>query len=100
MQAMIDSAEMQRLTQLACLELAPEESERLRSDLNQMLSYFEQLQRVDTAGVSEMQRPVTLLNVMREDEVGSMLPASALDALCPEMQGGFVRVPRTVEVEE
>ena len=96
---MIDAAELSHLMNLARLELDAEEAEEMRGELNAILGYFEQLQAVDTEGVAEMQRPVALVNVMREDIPGEMLPHSSLEELAPEMQGGFVKVPRTVETE-
>ncbi len=96
---MIDTAEMTHLMNLARLELSLEEAEQIRSDLNTMLGYFEQLQQVDTAGVAEMQRPIDLENVMRDDTVGPMFDRSVLEQLAPALQDGFVKVPRTVEAE-
>ncbi|WP_161881649.1 Asp-tRNA(Asn)/Glu-tRNA(Gln) amidotransferase subunit GatC [Deinococcus alpinitundrae] len=96
---MIDAAEMNHLTELARLDLAEVEAEQLRGELNAILGYFEQLQAVNTEGVEEMQRPVALVNVMRDDVPGEMLPHATLESLAPEMQGGFVKVPRTVEAE-
>lgn len=96
---MIDAAEMNHLTELARLDLAEGEAAELRGELNAILGYFEQLQAVNTDGVEEMQRPVALINVMRGDVPGEMLAHSALEKLAPEMQGGFVKVPRTVEAE-
>ncbi|WP_216318064.1 Asp-tRNA(Asn)/Glu-tRNA(Gln) amidotransferase subunit GatC [Deinococcus aestuarii] len=94
---MIDAAQVEYLAQLARLELTPEEREAMRADLNNILGYFEQLSEVDTTGVEEMQRPVDLVNVLREDEPGERFAPGVVAALAPEMQEGFVRVPRTVE---
>lgn len=69
----------------------------MREDLNHILGYFEQLSEVDTTGVEEMQRPVDLVNVLREDVPGERFAPEVVAALAPEMQDGFVRVPRTVE---
>ena len=66
-------------------------------DLNAILGYFEQLSAVDTTGVEEMQRPVALVNVLRDDEPGVAFGPEVVAALAPETQDGFVRVPRTVE---
>ena len=94
---MIDAAQLDHLALLARLELTPEEREAMRADLNSILGYFEQLRAVDTDGVEEMQRPVDLVNVLREDVPGERFGPEVVAALAPEMQDGFVRVPRTVE---
>ncbi|MDL2344884.1 Asp-tRNA(Asn)/Glu-tRNA(Gln) amidotransferase subunit GatC [Deinococcus sp. MIMF12] len=95
----LDVREVEHLARLARLDLTPEEREALRGDLGRILGYFEQLRTVDTAGVEEMQRPVSLVNVLRDDVPGEVLAPEAVAALAPEMDGGFVRVPRTVEVD-
>ncbi|WP_034383505.1 Asp-tRNA(Asn)/Glu-tRNA(Gln) amidotransferase subunit GatC [Deinococcus sp. YIM 77859] len=96
---MIDAAQVEHLARLARLELTPEERRSMLADLNRILGYFEQLSAVDTNGVEEMQRPVALVNVLREDEPGEVFSPEVVAALAPEMEGGFVRVPRTVEAE-
>lgn len=96
---MIDAAQVEYLAQLARLELTPGERETMREDLNRILGYFEQLSAVDTSGVEEMQRPVDLVNVLRDDVPGERFTPEVVAALAPEMQDGFVRVPRTVETD-
>ncbi|ABF45234.1 MULTISPECIES: Asp-tRNA(Asn)/Glu-tRNA(Gln) amidotransferase subunit GatC [Deinococcus] len=96
---MIDAAQVDHLARLARLELTPEERQSMQADLNSILGYFEQLRAVDTDGVEEMQRPEDLVNVLRDDVPGEVFPPEVVAALAPEMQGGFVRVPRTVEAE-
>ncbi|GAA5532758.1 Asp-tRNA(Asn)/Glu-tRNA(Gln) amidotransferase subunit GatC [Deinococcus aluminii] len=96
---MIDAAQVEHLARLARLELTPEERGAMQTDLNSILGYFEQLRAVDTEGVEEMQRPEDLVNVLREDVPGAVFSPEVVAALAPEMQEGFVRVPRTVEAE-
>lgn len=96
---MIDAAQIQHLATLARLELTPEESQTMQQDLARVLGYFEQLNEADTSSLDEMQRPISLVNVLREDIPGEVLPASAVQSLAPESQDGFIRVPRTVETE-
>lgn len=93
---MIDAEEMQHLAQLARLELTPEEREAMQNDLNTIMGYFEQLNEVNTDGIEEMQRPISLENVMREDVPGPLLSHEVVESLSSETQEGFIRVPRTV----
>ncbi|GGO30865.1 Asp-tRNA(Asn)/Glu-tRNA(Gln) amidotransferase subunit GatC [Deinococcus humi] len=96
---MIDAAQMDHLASLARLELTPDEREAMTQDLSRVLGYFEQLREVDTSGVEEMQRPVNLVNVLRDDLSGAAFPLSVIETLAPETQDGFIRVPRTVEAD-
>ncbi|THF86516.1 Asp-tRNA(Asn)/Glu-tRNA(Gln) amidotransferase subunit GatC [Deinococcus sp. KSM4-11] len=94
---MIDAAQIDHLAALARLQLTPEERVDMQDDLGRILGYFELLNEVDVDGVEEMQRPVSLVNVLRDDVPGEAFPRSVVEALAPEMQDGQVRVPRTVE---
>jgi len=94
---MIDAAEVQHLATLSRLELTDAETAAMQADLNRMLGYFEKLQELDTEGVSEMQRPISLVNVLREDTPGELFTQAQVMALAPESQDGFIRVPRTVD---
>lgn len=96
---MIDAAQIDHLAQLARLHLTPEERADMGADLTRVLGYFEQLADVDTGGVEEMQRPVTLVNVLRADEPGETFAPAVVATLAPETQDGFIRVPRTVEAD-
>ncbi|SMB91730.1 Asp-tRNA(Asn)/Glu-tRNA(Gln) amidotransferase subunit GatC [Deinococcus hopiensis] len=95
----ISEAEVQHLAHLARLQLTPEERETMREDLSSILGYFQQLSAVETGGLEEMQRPVALVNVLRDDQPSQPFPPEVLAALAPEMQDGFVKVPRTVEAD-
>ena len=99
LRGMIDAAQIDHLAQLARLQLTPEERQTMQDDLNSILGYFEQLSAVDTDGVAEMQRPVTLVNVLRDDVPAEAFGVSVVAALAPEMQDNFIRVPRTVEAD-
>jgi aspartyl-tRNA(Asn)/glutamyl-tRNA(Gln) amidotransferase subunit C len=95
--AQLGLAEIEHLAQLSRLELSAEEKISFLGDLNKMLGYFRQLQELDTEGVPEMQRPISLVNVTRPDVPGEMFSQQTVLDLAPESQDGFIRVPRTVE---
>lgn len=94
---MIDAAQIDHLAALARLQLTPDERTAMQEDLTRVLGYFEQLNEVDTDGVEEMQRPVNLVNVLRDDVPGEVFPTSVIAKLAPEMQDGQIKIPRTVE---
>lgn len=70
----ISEAEVQHLAHLARLQLTPEERETMREDLSSILGYFQQLSAVETGGLEEMQRPVALVNVLRDDQPSQPSP--------------------------
>lgn len=95
----ISDQDMTHLKLLARLELSQEETERLKGDLSAILGYFEQLKDLDTAGVEELARPIETENVFREDVILPPLPHETVMALAVQTEGGFFKVPRTVETD-
>ncbi len=97
---MLSDAEMAHLKTLARLELSDDETQKLKGDLNSLLSYFDSLSELDTEGVEELARPVDLSNVFREDAVRTGLEQKTAEGVAVEFENGFFKVPRTVESGE
>ena len=97
---MLSDAEMAHLKTLARLELSDEETQRLKGDLNSLLTYFESLSGLDTEHVEELARPLELRNVFREDTVHRGLEQKEAEGVAVEAEHGFFKVPRTVESGE
>jgi aspartyl-tRNA(Asn)/glutamyl-tRNA(Gln) amidotransferase subunit C len=93
----ITLAEVDHVARLARLALGTEEKERLRSQLDAILGYVEQLGRIDTTGIEPTAHVLPLVNVMRDDEVRPSYPADAMLANAPDPQDGQFRVPRILE---
>jgi aspartyl-tRNA(Asn)/glutamyl-tRNA(Gln) amidotransferase subunit C len=95
--AKITPAEVEHVARLARLALSPEEKERMRTQLDAILGYVEQLRSVDTTGVEPTAHVLPLVNVMRDDEVRPPYPADAMLANAPDAHDGQFRVPRILE---
>lgn len=93
----ITLAEVEHVARLARLALGADEKDRMRSQLDAILGYVEQLRHVDTAGVEPTAHVLPLVNVMRDDEVRPSYPADAMLANAPDAQDGQFRVPRILE---
>ena len=93
----ITLAEVEHVARLARLALDADEKERMRSQLDAILGYIEQLRRVDTEGVEPTAHVLPLVNVLREDEVRPSYPVNAMLANAPDAQDGQFRVPRILE---
>lgn len=93
----ITLAEVEHVARLARLALDADEKDRMRSQLDAILGYVEQLRRVETAGVEPTAHVLPLVNVMRDDEVRPSYPADAMLANAPDAQAGQFRVPRILE---
>jgi aspartyl-tRNA(Asn)/glutamyl-tRNA(Gln) amidotransferase subunit C len=93
----ITLAEVEHVARLARLALDADEKERMRSQLDAILGYVEQLRRVNTDGVEPTAHVLPLVNVLRDDEVRPSYPVEAMLANAPDAQGGQFRVPRILE---
>jgi aspartyl-tRNA(Asn)/glutamyl-tRNA(Gln) amidotransferase subunit C len=93
----ITLAEVEHVARLARLALDADEKERMRSQLDAILGYVEQLRRVNTDGVEPTAHVLPLVNVLRDDEVRPSYPVEAMLANAPDVQDGQFRVPRILE---
>ncbi|MGZ3525460.1 MAG: Asp-tRNA(Asn)/Glu-tRNA(Gln) amidotransferase subunit GatC, partial [Thermodesulfobacteriota bacterium] len=63
----------------------------------QILTYMEQLNRLDTTGVEPASHAVPIYNVFREDEVKPSIPQEEVLAIAPDEEDGHFKVPRIIE---
>lgn len=90
-------ADVERIAALAHLELTDEEKHLFTKQLADILSYAEQLQAVDTAGVPATAH-VTVFERDREDIPRPSLPVDEALANAPDgaPDAGLFRVPRVI----
>lgn len=93
-----DEEELEKLTKLCHIECTEEEKKALYQHIAKVLKYIDQLNEVDTEGVSPcVQVLETLSNVMREDVPGELLPRELFLANAPAHVGGMIRVPPVIK---
>jgi len=95
----LDAATVRRVANLARLRLDETEVEKLRSELNGILGWIEQLQAVDTEGVEPMAggSPVPVALPWRQDAVTDGGQADAILRNAPDREGEYFGVPKVVE---
>jgi aspartyl-tRNA(Asn)/glutamyl-tRNA(Gln) amidotransferase subunit C len=97
----IDKEMIKKLTKLSRIDCTPEEQDALLNDLKEILVYFEQLQEVDTKNIPPCNQVLEdMVNVMREDVVGSTMPREVFLANAPSQVGGMIRVPPVLKSNE
>ena len=98
----ITMKEVDHVARLSRLTLTDSEKERMRRELDGILSYIDKLRALDTAGVPPTSHAVPMTNVMREDEPRPSLSQDEMLANAPDRSGEFFRVPKIIEesVEE
>jgi aspartyl-tRNA(Asn)/glutamyl-tRNA(Gln) amidotransferase subunit C len=82
---------------LARIRLTPEEEQTLGRQLDHILDYIKQLERVDVAGVEPTAHPFPLVNVVRTDVTGASLPHDQALRNAPAPANGLFMVPKIVE---
>ena len=88
----LTSAEVAHVARLARLSLSPEELERMRSQLSNILEYIELLQEVDVTGIEPTAQVTGLATVLRPDAVTERLTREQALANAPEQRDGMFRV--------
>jgi len=93
----ITMQDVEHVARLARLALSDAEKERMRRELDGILSYIDKLRALDTEGVPPTSHAVPMRNVMREDEAVPSLPQADMLANAPDRSGEFFRVPKIIE---
>lgn len=83
---------LEKLAELARLDLNPDEEEKLLKDLRKILDYFGELQELDTARVEPMAGGTDSKNIVREDQLTTDDTGKGREAF-PEEQSGYLKVP-------
>jgi len=89
--------DVQHLAQLSSLQLDADEVESLRTDLENIVGYIEQLSELDTTGVEPTYQVTDLQNVWREDAVDDYgISNNELLALAPAAEAHQIKVPKVL----
>ncbi len=89
--------EVEHIALLARVGMTPEEVERYREQLSNILENFQVLQQVDTNNVQPTSHSIALENVMREDVSSDSFPQEEIVANAPQEEGGLFRVKAILE---
>ncbi len=85
------------LEKLARITLSEDEEKKVGNELQDILTYIDMLNELDTDGVEAISHCFPVTNVMREDEVQPSMSADEIVANAPESQDGCFVVPKTVD---
>jgi aspartyl-tRNA(Asn)/glutamyl-tRNA(Gln) amidotransferase subunit C len=93
----LDKATVARIATLARIKVPEVEQEHLAGELSQILSWIEQLDEIDTAGVEPMAGVAHMKLPMREDTVTDGARRDEILANAPQEAHGFFVVHKVVE---
>ncbi len=92
----IDDQMIDKISGLAYLEFGEEEKEKIRQDLEQILTFVEKLRELDTENVEPLVYLSDKTDVLREDR---MIPTISIEEAllnAPEKSGRFFKVPKVI----
>ena len=97
----LTSSDIARIANLARLELQPDESERMLTQLNGFFGIVEAMRAVDTTGVQPLAHPVAALQDitlrLRDDAVSEPDNREANQHSAPAVERGLFLVPKVIE---
>lgn len=97
----LTSTDIARIANLARLELAPVESERLRTQMNSFFNIVEQMRAVNTTGIEPLAHPVVVLSDfalrLREDVASEPNQREVNQRSAPAVENGLFLVPKVIE---
>lgn len=88
--------DVRHLAELSQIRLNRTELTSLASDIDRIVGYIDQLDKLDTAGVEPTFQLTGLENVWRTDEVKPQLERRELLQLAPDSEDGQVKVPKVL----
>jgi aspartyl-tRNA(Asn)/glutamyl-tRNA(Gln) amidotransferase subunit C len=103
----VSEQDVERVAELANLELRDDEKAHMLRDLNSVLDYFAQLNELDTTSVPPMTQvanqvtegggPIAAAPHLRADEIAPSLNRQRVLDSAPDTDGVFFKVPKVIE---
>jgi aspartyl-tRNA(Asn)/glutamyl-tRNA(Gln) amidotransferase subunit C len=96
----INADQVRHVAKLARLAMSEGELQRLGGQLESILQYIAEIDKLDVANVPPMPHALPLHNVLREDVAGETLTLEQVLRNAPATDGAFFSVPRVLGAEE
>ena len=97
----LTSQDIGRIAHLARLELSPNESERMLTQLNGFFDIVEKMRAVDTTGIEPLAHPVAAIQDvalrLRDDVASEPDQRDANQKSAPAVERGLFLVPKVIE---
>ena len=88
--------DVEHIAKLAKLEFTDAEKEKFTHQLNQILEYMEQMNKLDTSRVEPLSHVIELSNVFRIDEVKQGVSTEEALKNAPSKTEEFFKVPKVI----
>ena len=88
--------DVEYIAELARLKFKDEELENFTHQLNEILSYVDKLNELDTENVEPLSHPVENVNVFRNDELKESISTEDSLKNAPDKTDEFFKVPKVI----
>jgi len=89
--------DVKRIAHLARIEVTETEAEATLSKLTGILGLIEEMQAVDTTGITPMSHSQDVTQRLRSDVVTATNQREAFQKIAPAVEGGLYLVPKVIE---
>ena len=86
--------DVKKVAKLARLDLSENDLEKYSSQLEKILNYIDELEKIDTTNIKPTTRAVEVINNTRQDITEKTNVREELLDLAPNREGDFFRVPK------
>ena len=93
----IDSKTVDKLADLAKLELDDASKQELIKDLNRIVTFIEKLNELDTSSVEPLIYLTDETNVMREDKVKQEITQQDALKNAPKRDSDYIKAPKVID---
>lgn len=89
--------DVEHIAKLAKLSFSDEEKAKFTEQFNEILSFMDKLNELDTSDVEPLSHVIELHNVLREDVVKPSLPTEEALKNAPARTDHFFKVPKVID---
>ena len=93
----LEKADVEKIAHLARLSLNENDIPAYAENLSSILNLVEQMNSVDTSGVTPMAHPLDAVQRLRPDEVTETDQREQFQQIAPSVENGLYLVPKVIE---
>lgn len=93
----LKTEDVRNIAQLARLQIEDEAIDQYVTDLSNVLELVEQMNVLDTSGITPMAHPLDATQRLRDDVVTEPNLRDKFQSIAPDVENGLYRVPRVIE---
>ena len=93
----LKTEDVRNIAHLARLQIDDESLDQYTTALSDILTLVEQMQALDTSGITPMAHPLDATQRLREDAVTETNLRDKFQGIAPDVERGLYRVPKVIE---